>query len=174
MWGCLWPRGSSPCDSLQEHQLQPGPNKALLHCLHVLGGPDHPQNPATCDPLRSTSAVPSLCPGGTAGGLFLGAKTSDPTRTLDETPPSPVMFCCPGSLHFAHSRPQHSPIRPLFPFPLPPSLGFLGAAAVQQRPWVKQPGWNAALPLLSLAQLRPKTSAEKGLSLWYPLPRAGS
>lgn len=34
-----------------------------------------------------------------------------------------------------------------------------------QRPRVQQPGWNVALPLLSLAQLRPKTRAEKGLSL---------
>lgn len=68
---------------------------------------------------------------------------------------------------------QHSPARPL-PLPLPPSPGLLGAAAVQPEPGVEQPGWNVALPLLSLAQLRPKTRAEKGLSLWYPLPRAGS
>lgn len=46
-------------------------------------------------------------------------------------PPSPVMLCCPGSLHFAHARPQHSPARPLSAFPLPPSRGLLGAAAVQ-------------------------------------------
>lgn len=94
VWRSQWLRGFSPRDSLQEHQLRPGPSKALLHCLHVLGGPDHPQNPATCDPLLSTSAVPSLCPGGTAGGLFLGAKTSDPTHTPDETPalPSDVLL----------------------------------------------------------------------------------
>lgn len=103
--------GLLPCGSLQEHQLQPGPNKALLHRLHVLGGPDHPQNPATCDPLRSTSAVPSLCP-----GEPLAASSWEPRPQTPPALPSDALLL-PWQPALCTFSSQHSPIRPLFPFP---------------------------------------------------------
>lgn len=126
--------GASPPDSLQEHQLQPGPNKALLCCLHVLGGPDLPQNPLPPVTRCFVLQLSLPCVLGNRWRPLPGnqdLKAHPPSR-WDPALPSDVLPLAAALCTRSSPSPCHPPQDPWV------------LLLCSQRPGVQQPGGNAA------------------------------